>query len=687
MELNQRYSDNPLIRGAEVINHFREQDRGLTEKQIERAIIDNAYARELVQSGQITKQERGRLRAQASDNLRQREPLSELKGLGFAQEYDVTADAALENDNEELSLKKQTDDQRYRRDIQLATGEGTLPGIRGDINVKPNEAGVLGVLDKAKLQERIKARRAQIAEDRYKKPDGIRRKVYEPAQSGFDYEDVALAPASGVRGTTAQQILGATRAGDAARSERQAMQDEVKKMIAADEARLTDEGRKKRIINEIIASGAYVKENLRSPVNRVLTQPGLLTGAPPVTADALQLVSTAPPFLAPGGGVVGYADQNLQSFLGGVPDDVVLANKLGMRTNAELAAMSKPDYVQKFGGLTGQQFIDNFNTPGENGKQVTIDAPLELSNFVQKLRQMAGLNVLPTTFSDIRTASELDTAVTNAVGSLQANKKNLFLAKPQQGTEQAANIYVKPNEAGVLEVLDKMRYEDSEKRYLAMALDQLQQARSNQVNAAQKYAYFTRQPMQGPADPRRGTMFTGAGEAIDEFQGARINLQQDSRMRVDGDASIGALPTDKPASQQRSLLRRGPFYDRKSGETRGPIKTREYNMESLNAKRQQMQLSGNPMTREEYIAGVQDIRDKQVQNYVTQVRASRDQKRRTQKQQDVLNRRGMLPAEPTVPSSVGYGDDLRQVQQAAADQTSDMALSELIRRQRSRRGA
>ena len=110
-------------------------------------------------------------------------------------------------------------------------------------------------------------------------------------------------------------------------------------------------------------------------------------------------------------------------------------------------------------------------------------------------------------------------------------------------------------------------------------------------------------------------------------------------------------------------------------------------MESLNAKRQQMQLSGNPMTREEYVAGVQDIRDKQVQNYVTQVRASRDQKRRTQKQQDVLNRRGMLPAEPTVPSSVGYGDDLRQVQQAAADQTSDMALSELIRRQRSRRGA
>ena len=673
MELNQRYSDNPLIRGAEVINHFREQGRGLTEKQIERAIIDNAYARELVQSGQITKQERARLRAQASDNLRQREPLSELKGVGFAQEYDVTADAALENDNESLNLKKQTDDQRYRRQIQIASGQGTSPGIRGDID--------------GQLKERIRSRRAQIAEDRYKKPDGIRRKVYEPARPGFDYEDITLAPASGVRGTTAQQILGATRAGDAARSERQAMQDEVKKMIAADEARLTDEGRKKRIVNEMIARGAYTKQHLRSPVNPVLSNPNSLFEAPPVTANALQLVSTAPPFLAPGGGVVGYADQNLQSFLGGVPDDVGVANKLGMRTKAELAAMSDPAYVQQFSGLTAQQFIDNFNTPGEFGKQVTIDAPLELSNFVQKLRQMAGLNVLPTTFSDIRTASELDKAVNNAVGALQAEKKNLFLAKPQQGIDQAANIYVKPNEAGVLEILDKMRYEDAEKRYLAMALDQLQQARSNQVNAAQKYAYFKRQPMQGPADPRRGTMFTGAGEAIDEFKKSRINLQQDSRMRVDDDASIGALPTDKPASQQRSLLRRGPFYSRQTGESRGPIKAREHNMNALNAERQRRQLSDNPMTRDEYVAGVQDTREKQVQNYVTQVRASRDRKRRAQKQQDILNRRGMPPAEPTVPSSVGYGDDLRQVQQAAADQTSDMALSDLIRRQRSRRGA
>ncbi len=220
-----------------------------------------------------------------------------------------------------------------------------------------------------------------------------------------------------------------------------------------------------------------------------------------------------------------------------------------------------------------------------------------------------------------------------------------------------------------------------------MALDQLQQARSNQVNAAQKYAYFKRQPLQGPADPRKGQLFTGAGEAIDEFRNSRIDLQQDSRMRVDDDASIGALPTDKPGGQQKSLLRRGPFYNRATGELRGPIKTREHNMKSLNAERQRRLSSDDPMTRDEYVAKVQDTREKQVQNYVAQVRASRDRKRRAQKEQDIKNRIGLPPAEPTVPRSIGYGDDLRQVQQAAGEQSSDMALSELIRRQRLRRGA
>ncbi len=662
----KRFSDNPLIRGAEVINHFAKQGRGLSEKEIERAIIDNAYARELVKTGQITSEERGRLRAQARDNLRQREPLSELKGLGFSQEYDVTADAALQNDNDDLNVKKKSDNQRYMRDVQYAISEPTLPGIRGGID--------------SETEKRIKNRRAQIFEQRLKSPDGMTRTVYEPAASGFDYENISLAPASGVRGTVAQQILGATRAEDAARAERQGMQDEVKKMIAADQARLTNAGRQKRDLNNMIATIAAGRESDRMPVNPILSDPKSLFAAPPVTAQAVQMIG-------PGGQVVGYADQSLQSFLGGVSDEDLIANKLGMRTNEELAAMKERDYVRQYGGMGAQQFIENYNTPGQYGKQVKIDAPLELTNFVQRLRQVAGLNVLPTTFSDIRSASELDTAVSNAVNAISGKNQKLYLKKPQEGTTKAENIHVKPNEAGVLEVLNRMRYDDSEQRYLAMALDQLQQARSNQVNAAQKYAYFTRQPMQGPADPRKGLLFTGAGEAIDEFQGTRIDLQQDSKMRVDDDASIGALRTDKPGGQQKSLLRRGPFYSRQARESRGPIKAREHNMEALNAERQRRQNTSNPMTRDEYVAGVQDTREKQVQNYVTQVRASRDQKRRAQKQEDVLNRRGLPPAEPTVPSAVGYGDDLRRVQQAATEQSSDMSLSDLIRRQRSRRGA
>ena len=263
----KRFSDNPLIRGAEVINHFAKQGRGLSEKEIERAIIDNAYARELVKTGQITSEERGRLRAQARDNLRQREPLSELKGLGFSQEYDVTADAALQNDNDDLNVKKKSDNQRYMRDVQYAISEPTLPGIRGGID--------------SETEKRIKNRRAQIFEQRLKSPDGMTRTVYEPSASGFDYENIAVAPASGVRGTVAQQILGATRAEDAARAERQAMQDEVKKMIAADQARLTNAGRQKRDLNNMIATIAAGRESDRMPVNPILSDPKSLFAAPP----------------------------------------------------------------------------------------------------------------------------------------------------------------------------------------------------------------------------------------------------------------------------------------------------------------------------------------------------------------------------------------------------------------------
>ena len=672
----QLYSSNPLIRGAEVINYFKEQGRPLSEKEIERAIIDNEFARELVKTGKISLAERGRLRTQARDNLRSREPLSELKGIGYLKDYDITADAALQNDNDEINGKQKSDIERYRRDVRFSIDEGTLPGIRGDINEE--------------LQQRIRDRRSQIAEDRYSKPDGKKRKVYEPAKPGFDYENITLAPASGGRGTTAQQILGATRASDAARAERQAMQNEVKKMVAADQARLTDAGRQKRDLNNMIAAIAAGRESDRMPVNRVLSNPNSLFGAPPVTAQAVEMVSTEPPFLAPGGGVVGYVDQNLswddKSFLGGEPDSSYGVNRLGKITTRELAAMSTPAYISQFGGMGAQQFIDNFSMPNEFGKQVAIDAPLELTNFVQRLRQTAGQNVLPTTFSDIRSARDLDDAVKNAISSITAKNEKLYLPKPKAGTRQAQNIFVRPNEAGVLEVLNKMDYDDSEKRYLAMALNQIQQARSNNVNAAQKYAYLTRQPIQGP---RRANFYTGAGETIDEMMGrsSRIDLQQDSRMRVDNDASIGALPTDKPGGQQKSLLRRGPFYNRATGELRGPIKTREHNMKSLNAERQRRLSSGDPMTRDEYVAKVQDTREKQVQNYVAQVRESRDRKRRAQKEQDIKNRIGLPPAEPTVPRSIGYGDDLRQVQQAADEQSSDMALSELIRRQRLRRGA
>ena len=69
----------------------------------------------------------------------------------------------------------------------------------------------------------------------------------------------------------------------------------------------------------------------------------------------------------------------------------------------------------------------------------------------------------------------------------------MYLDKPiQQGSKSKKNIYADQEKFGVLEVLNALGYRDNEKRYLAMALDQIQQARRNKVNEQSKRAYMTR---------------------------------------------------------------------------------------------------------------------------------------------------------------------------------------------------
>lgn len=114
-------------------------------------------------------------------------------------------------------------------------------------------------------------------------------------------------------------------------------------------------------------------------------------------------------------------------------------------------------------------------------------------------------------------------------------------------------------------------------------------------------------------------------------------------------------------------------------QARGPIRTREHNMAQLEETRLNRSDTKNPMTREEYVGKVEETREKQLQNYVAQVRATRDNRKRNQIKRDIRNRVGNPPADPKVQFATGYGPELTQVQQAASAQASDMQLSDLIR--------
>lgn len=182
-----------------------------------------------------------------------------------------------------------------------------------------------------------------------------------------------------------------------------------------------------------------------------------------------------------------------------------------------------------------------------------------------------------------------------------------------------------------------------------------------------------------------------------------------TRVRVQGPQL--ALEGLKPRPVRPEGVRQVQPFD--FTRARGPIRAREHNMAQLEETRQNRSNKNNPMTRDEYVGRVQDTREKQIQNYVAQVRESRDLQRRANSAsaiisslppaarrsryprgsevrdtqvklnseitEDLQNMAGQAPADPKVQFATGYGSELAQVQQAASTQSSDMQLSDLIR--------
>ena len=557
--LSQASLADALISSEKVIEHFRNQGRPLDSAEVVQIITNPKFAREAIQSGQITKKERNALVRQARENLAKRENKSELKGVGFYDNPDLTVDAALQNDIDAVLEKRKTDSQRYRAQEDYLTREPTTPLITGGVK----DADVLVKEARQKIKEKPKDIGAYGE-------GGATRILREPAglYEGGDYRDIAVAPQGSVRNRgLIGGIQGALSADSSAREELERMRSLSRKMIEADEARITPAGRGLRQLNNLLEAKRREEVALKGP---------LTSGTYPLTLK--EVITQAIPVQGPTGpitfgGPAGYTDPAQTRLLGNEQD--LINRELGLRTRAQQAAMTDAAYLSAYGGMGAQQFIDNYAMPGEFSKQMpNIDITLETTNLVNKLRERGdlGFDVVGSGVTNVRSASELDTIISRlrqaaAEDKLRTKgnkKRTIRLDKPtNEGRSPKRNLVADQEAFGVLELLNELDYGEGEKRKLAMALDVMQQARMNKVNASSKQAYFTRRPdarldvggrLQGPVDNRQGQMIFDSAEAIDG-RFVSIPLQQAERKFAVGgdDASIGALKGQGNAQTQAAL--------------------------------------------------------------------------------------------------------------------------------------
>ena len=313
--------------------------------------------------------------------------------------------------------------------------------------------------------------------------------------------------------------------------------------------------------------------------------------------------------------------------------------------------------VAAYGGMGAQQFIDNYSTLGENMSVAPkIDITLETTNFVNKLRDMEkqGFNVTDGSMTNIRSANELDAIVRElqqraSRGELKNTKgdtRKMYLDKPiQQGNKNKKNIYADQEKFGVLEVLNALGYRDNEKRYLAMALDQIQQARRNKVNEQSKRAYMTREKVQGPARPH---FYYDDAEAIDGRTARIPLLQLEQKFAVGGgDASAGALQGNRDALKQSSLS--GRVY---KGRDREAIIANNIER-AIEARGKAIQANAPDRGRDEFEQKMAKMRDDIEITERTQKRSDEDLKRRAAIASQIIETLPPVGRRSTYPRQLG----------------------------------
>jgi|9_EtaG_2_1085328.scaffolds.fasta_scaffold00950_2 hypothetical protein len=651
-EAERKELSKRLISGAMVLDYFA--DRGLNENELIEIITNPRARTNAVRSGLITKKERDRLIAQAQPAR----DITEYTPDPFGQDQSEY----LEYGPDEGDQRLNDQDQKKLKDA-IAYFEDEDPQIS-----KARKKRDPGLYSELKLRQGDKSE----VNDRYRAnaPESFTRDVINRLQTQAAYNR------PGGSEVLVDRLL--RTLGDAELKADPRLQLEAQKALSRD---LVLSERNAGLYNQVTAlkNAALGNQGAIDPIiarnlNRI---PELTNLGGAGSLAPFGMYRTVPQYSA--------EDLKAPYELGNVPDS------LGYQVQRGPEGMSALDFVinatqdNKMQGRT-MGVYPQVNIAAETG---------QLLNRIRGNKSLQSLGISPQA-ENLRSIDELQT-ILNVINT--KNAKRAYNEREKFSTpipkESGGFLNVPTSRVGALELMNKLNMTTGEQERLATALFQIEAGRRTSVNQASKNAYIARDAAS-KVDPNKGLVFNApyamltdrpvVTDQLANIQGignvSKIDLKSQfrnlSNEMPDAQKPYIGLLKENQANQKTYKLR-GNYKSPEEETPRGPIRTRINNMDRLNTERARRANTSTPMTRDEYVSRIQDTREKQLKNYVAQVRASRDQKRRTKLQQDIAYRRGPAPAEPVITSAIGYGADQKQIQTQAAQQTEDMKLSEMIK--------
>ena len=381
------------------------------------------------------------------------------------------------------------------------------------------------------------------------------------------------------------------------------------------------------------------------------------------------------------------------------PDTANALNAPQRQTAIDYVAKQLPDFRQ------GERVFGDYN-------QTDISGTSQL--FAQRVAQ-SGLFNPDVVKPDVRGIDEFQKAV-DAIARLTGDKgtkmyRRELVEDPNTGKARLQSTRVPSDQVGAQEVMNFLRYTPQEQQEFANALYQAEIARGSAINQNAKNTYFGRGAIApGPKD----NVVFSAAEAINPREGAAKIARVAPGQTIEGrDIKSAFKGLNYPGARSNFIGQveggnpnlRGSDSDiryvgraiagRPTSEIPAAVREQEMGF-ARNRAKTAMKKEGaaiSPARIERRAEGMMDeskLKDRTVKAQLAQERAIRDNKKRNARQlairEGINQGKGAPPREPqSAGSSVGYGDQLRQVQQDARDQSADMAFSEKIRRMRAGR--